>query len=134
MLLPERQLTLAVTGVRRALFSSVFNQTILATAMPRIFACLGGFVRYTWTSAAYLVASTIVIPIAGSLSDIYGRRVLLVLGLVIFTFSSIPAGLSQSMNQLVASRALVQCRGRSDSDCSAAGLIALAVDGVAGAF
>ena len=104
--LPPRQHALAVTGVILAMFLAVLSQTILATAMPRIIADLGGFDRYTWTSTAYLVTSTVVIPIAGRLSDLYGRRVFLILGLVIFTLCSIPAGLSQSMTQLVAARAL----------------------------
>lgn len=104
--LPERQLALAVLGVILAIFLSVLSQTILATAMPRIIADLGGFDRYTWTSTAYLVTSAVAIPIAGRLSDIYGRRIFLILGLAIFTVCSVPAGFSQSMNQLVASRAL----------------------------
>ena len=104
--LPPRQLRLAVTGVMLAMSLSVLSQTIIAAAMPRIIADLGGFDRYTWTMTAYLIASTVAIPIAGRLSDIYGRRVFLVLGLAVFTICSIPAGLSQSMNQLVAFRAL----------------------------
>ena len=104
--LPERQLALAVLGVILAIFLSVLSQTILATAMPRIIGDLGGFDRYTWTSTAYLVTSAVAIPIAGRLSDIYGRRIFLILGLAIFTVCSVPAGLSQSMNQLVVSRAL----------------------------
>ena len=103
-LLPRRQLVLATTGVLLAMFLSVFSQTIVATAMPRIIADLGGFDRYTWPATAYLVATAVAVPIVGRLSDIYGRRVFLILGLVTFTLSSIPAGLSQSMNQLVASR------------------------------
>ena len=104
--LPQRQQRLAVAGVLMAMFLSVLSQTILATAMPSIVADLGGFDRYTWTSTAYLVTSTVVIPIAGRLSDIYGRRIFLILGLALFTICSIPAGLSQTMNQLVAARAL----------------------------
>ena len=104
--LPQRQQRLAVAGVLMAMFLSVLSQTILATAMPAIVADLGGFDRYTWTSTAYLVTSTVVIPIAGRLSDIYGRRIFLILGLTLFTICSIPAGLSQTMNQLVAARAL----------------------------
>ena len=73
--LPERQLALAVLGVILAIFLSVLSQTILATAMPRIIADLGGFDRYTWTSTAYLVTSAVAIPIAGRLSDICGRRI-----------------------------------------------------------
>ena len=104
--LPPRQLALAATGVMLAMFLSVFSQTIVATAMPRIIADLGGFDRYTWPATAYLVATAVAVPIVGRLSDIYGRRVFLILGLVVFTLCSIPAGLSQSMNQLVVSRLL----------------------------
>ena len=105
-LLPPRQLALATTGVLLAMFLSVFSQTIVATAMPRIIADLGGFDRYTWPAAAYLVATAVALPIVGRLSDLYGRRVFLILGLVMFTLCSIPAGLSQSMTQLVVSRLL----------------------------
>lgn len=105
-LLRPRQLALPTTGVMLAMFLSVFSQTIVATAMPRIIADLGGFDRYTQPATAYLVAAAVAVPIVGRLSDIYGRRVFLILGLVIFTLCSIPAGLSQSMNQLVACRLL----------------------------
>ena len=104
--LPPRQLARAATGVMLAMFLSIFSQTIVATAMPRIIADLGGFARYTWPATAYLVATAVAVPIVGRLSDIHGRRVFLILGLVIFTLCSIPAGLSQSMNQLVVSRLL----------------------------
>ena len=104
--LPPRQLARAATGVMLAMFLSIFSQTIVATAMPRIIADLGGFDRYTWPATAYLVATAVAVPIVGRLSDIHGRRAFLILGLVIFTLCSIPAGLSQSMNQLVASRLL----------------------------
>ena len=104
--LPPRQLARAATGVMLAMFLSIFSQTIVATAMPRIIADLGGFDRYTWPATAYLVATAVAVPIVGRLSDIHGRRAFLILGLVMFTLCSIPAGLSQSMNQLVASRLL----------------------------
>ena len=104
--IPPRQLALATTGVMLAMFLSVFSQTIVATAMPRIVADLGGFDRYTWPATAYLVATAVAVPIVGRLSDIYGRRLFLILGLVMFTLCSIPAGLSQSMTQLVACRLL----------------------------
>ena len=104
--LPPGRLALVTTGVMLAMFLSAFSQTIVATAMPAIIADLGGFDRYTWPATAYLAATAVAIPIVGGLSDRYGRRVFLILGLVVFTLSSIPAGLSQSMNQLVACRAL----------------------------
>ena len=104
--LPPGRLALATTGVMLAMFLAAFSQTIVATAMPGIIADLGGFDRYTWPATAYLAATAVAIPIVGGLSDRYGRRVFLICGLVVFTLSSVPAGLSQSMNQLVACRAL----------------------------
>ena len=60
--LPPRQLALATAGVMLAMFLSVFSQTIVATAMPRIIADLGGFDRYTWPATAYLVATAVAVP------------------------------------------------------------------------
>lgn len=104
--LSTRQVVLAMTGAMFAMFLAVLGQTVVATAMPRIIADLGGFDRYTWVAAAYLVASTVAIPIAGRLTDIYGRKLFFVLGITAFVLGSIPAALSQSMNQLIAARAL----------------------------
>ena len=109
--LSGKQLLLAMTGVMLAMFLAAVSQINIATAMPRIVADLGGFDRYTWASTAYLVASTIAIPIAGRLADIFGRRIFFVLGLAIFMIGSIPAGLSHSMNQLIASRAVMGVGG-----------------------
>ena len=95
-----------MTGAMLAMFLAVLGQTVVAPAMPRIIADLGGFDRYTWVAAAYLVASTVAIPITGGLTDIYGRKLFFVLGITAFVLGSIPAALSQSMNQLIASRAL----------------------------
>ncbi len=109
--LSGRQLLLALSGVMTAMFLAAVSQINIATAMPRILADLGGFDRYTWASIAYLVTSTIAIPIAGRLADFYGRRLFFILGLAIFMIGSIPAGLSQSMNQLIASRAVMGVGG-----------------------
>ena len=106
-----KQLLLTMTGVMLAMFLAAVSQINIATAMPRIVVDLGGFDRYTWAATAYLVASAIAIPIAGRLADIFGRRIFFVLGLAIFMIGSIPAGLSQSMNQLIASRAVMGVGG-----------------------
>lgn len=104
--LPRRQLLLTVTGVMLAMFLAALSQTIVATAMPRIITDLGGFDRYTWASTAYLVASAVAIPIVGRLSDLYGRRIFFLLGIAVFMIGSIPTGLSHTMNQLIAFRAI----------------------------
>ena len=109
--LSGKQLLLTMTGVMLAMFLAAVSQINIATAMPRIVVDLGGFDRYTWASTAYLVASTIAIPISGRLADIFGRRIFFVLGLAIFMIGSIPAGLSQSMNQLIAARAVMGVGG-----------------------
>ena len=109
--LSGKQLLLTMTGVMLAMFLAAVSQINIATAMPRIVADLGGFDRYTWASTAYLIASAIAIPIAGRLADIFGRRIFFILGLAIFMIGSIPAGLSQSMNQLIAARAVMGVGG-----------------------
>ena len=104
--LPRRQLLLALTGLMLAMLLAALSQTIVATAMPRIITDLGGFDRYTWASTAYLVASAVAVPIVGRLSDFYGRRIFFLLGIAIFMLGSVPTGLSQTMTQLIAFRAI----------------------------
>ncbi len=104
--LPRRQLLLALIGVMLAMLLAALSQTIVATAMPRIITDLGGFDRYTWATTAYLVAAAVAIPIVGRLSDLYGRRIFFLLGITIFMIGSIPTGLSQTMTQLIAFRAI----------------------------
>ncbi len=93
-------------GVLLAMFLASLDQTIVATAMPRIIADLGGFDRFTWVTTAYLVASTTAVPIVGRLTDIHGRKIFYVAGIIVFLIGSVLAGLSQSMNQLIAFRAI----------------------------
>ena len=104
--LPRRQIVLTMAGVLLAMFLASLDQTVVATAMPRIIADLGGFDRFTWVTTAYLVASTTAVPIVGRLTDIHGRKIFFVAGIVIFLVGSVLAGVSQSMNQLIAFRAV----------------------------
>ena len=93
-------------GLMMALFLAALDQTIVSTALPRIIADLGGFDRFTWVTTAYLVASTTTVPIVGRLSDLYGRKVFFLAGIVIFLVGSVLAGVSQTMNQLIVFRAI----------------------------
>ena len=104
--LPRRQLLVALSGVLLAMLLAALSQTIVATAMPRIITDLGGFDRYTWATTSYMVASAVAIPIVGRLSDFYGRRIFFLLGITIFMIGSVPAGLSQTMTQLIGFRAI----------------------------
>jgi EmrB/QacA subfamily drug resistance transporter len=74
--------------------------------MPRVIADLHGFDRYTWVSTAYLLTSTVMVPIYGKLSDLFGRKPIFLFGVVVFLIGSALSGASQSMNQLIAFRAL----------------------------
>ena len=102
----RRRLVLAVLGMAMGMFLAVLSQTVVATAMPAIIVELGGFGRYAWVATAYLVAATVTMPIAGRIADIYGCKRVLLTGIGLFTIASIPAGLSQTLNELVAYRAL----------------------------
>ena len=103
---PRRQARLSLFCVLFALFLAAFNHTVVATALPRIVAELGGFERYSWIATAYVLTSTIVTPIVGRLTDIYGRKPFFVAGVALFTAASAAAGFSQSMDQLIAMRAV----------------------------
>jgi EmrB/QacA subfamily drug resistance transporter len=84
----------------------VVDQTIVSTAMPRVIADLQGFNQYTWVSTAYLLTSTVMVPIYGKLSDLFGRKPIFLFGVVVFLLGSALSGASQSMDQLIAFRAL----------------------------
>ncbi len=82
------------------------DQTIVGTALPRIVGDLQGFDRYAWVVTAYLLGSTMMIPIIGRLSDQFGRKWFFIVGILIFLLGSALSGTSQTMNQLIAFRAL----------------------------
>jgi EmrB/QacA subfamily drug resistance transporter len=100
--LPRRQLIITIGGVLVALFLASLDQTIVGTAMPRIIT----FEHYTWVASAYIIASTITVPIVGKLTDMYGRKWFYVAGLIIFMVGSLLCGLSQTMTQIIAFRGL----------------------------
>ena len=104
--LPRRQVILTMVGLLMAMFLAALDQTVVSTAMPRIIADLGGFDRYTWVTTAYLVASTVAVPIVGRLTDIYGRKIFFIGGISVFIVGSVLAGMSESMTQLIAFRAI----------------------------
>src|SRR5229473_7872295 len=96
----RQRLVLIIIGVLLGMLLASLDQTIVGTALPRIVANLGGLEHYAWVVTAYLLASTVSIPIWGKLSDIYGRRIIFISGIVIFLAGSALAGTSQDMTQL----------------------------------
>ena len=95
-----------LSGVILAMLLSSLDQTIVATAMPTIVQELHGLEHFSWVFTAYMLGSTITVPIYGKLSDIFGRRNLYLIGIGIFLTGSILCGLAQDMTQLIFFRAL----------------------------
>ncbi len=104
--LPKKQVFAAMGGAMLSMLLGSMSMTITATAMPRIITDLGGFSQYTWVFTAYIITETIALPITGKLSDMYGRKWFLVIGMSIFVLGSFLSGFSQSMTQLIIFRAL----------------------------
>ncbi len=100
-----RETALTMIGVLLVMLLASLDQTIVSTALPRIIADLQGFDRYTWVSTAYLLSSTVMVPIYGKLSDMLGRKPIFLFGVVVFLIGSALSGAAQSMNELIAFRA-----------------------------
>jgi len=101
----RRETVLTMAGVLMVMLLASLDQTVVSTAMPRVIADLHGFDRYTWVSTAYLLTSTVTVPIYGKLSDLFGRKPIFLFGVVVFLLGSALSGASQTMNQLIAFRA-----------------------------
>ena len=101
-----RRLVLVTVGIMLALFLAALDQTIVGTALPRIVAELNGLDYYAWVLTAYLVTSTIMTPISGKLGDLFGRKPLLLIGMVGFVLASALCGQAQDMMQLVVFRGI----------------------------
>jgi EmrB/QacA subfamily drug resistance transporter len=101
---PARRLVFA--GLLLVMLLAALDQTIVATALPTIVGDLGGLSHISWVVTAYLLAQTAVTPLYGKLGDMYGRKIVLQAGLVVFLVGSALCGLSQSLGELIAFRAL----------------------------
>ncbi len=134
--LSRRDRIYAFVGILLALFLGALDQTIVATALPSIVESLNGIERYAWVVTAYLLASTVMVPIYGKLADITSRRTLELWSIVLFLGGSFLCGLAgefgplpilgDGMNQLIAARALQGIGG--------AGLFAMAFIVIADLF
>jgi len=105
-LLPRRQTLIAIIGVLLGMLLAALNQTIVATALPVIVSDLGGVEHYSWVFTAYMLAAAVTTPIYGRLSDVHGRRLFFILGIVLFMAGGIVGATSQSMTQLVLARGI----------------------------
>lgn len=89
-----------------SMFLASMEGTVVSTAMPTIVAQLGGLSIYSWVFSIYMLASTTTVPLYGKLSDVFGRKKLYIISMVLFLGGSILCGLANSMEQLIAFRAI----------------------------
>jgi EmrB/QacA subfamily drug resistance transporter len=105
-LLGKRRTLIVFAGLLLGMLLAALNQTIVATALPDIVADLGGFEHYSWVFSAYMLASTVTVPLYGKLSDVYGRRPFFLLAIVLFMVGAVVSGLAPSMTVLILGRAI----------------------------
>ena len=93
-------------SVMAAMFLVALDQTIIATALSKIVEDFNAYDSLSWIITAYLITTTITVPIAGKLSDLFGRRIMLLIGVAVFTIGSLLSGTSADIVQLISWRAL----------------------------
>jgi EmrB/QacA subfamily drug resistance transporter len=120
----RRQTNLAIVGLAIGMLLSTLDQTIVATALPSMAGELGSLSSITWVVSAYLLTTTASAPLYGKLSDIYGRRRMVLIALSIFIVASILCGLAPNTGTLIALRVLQGLGG--------GGLLTLGSAGIAG--
>jgi EmrB/QacA subfamily drug resistance transporter len=101
----RHEVVITMIGLLLIMFVGTLDQTIISTVLPRIIGDLHGFDLVTWVTTAYLITSTVTIPIYGKLSDLFGRKPILLIGISVFLIGSALSGASQTMIQLIIFRA-----------------------------
>ena len=119
----HQQILRVISGILLCIFLAAIDQTVVIPAVPAMAADLNGFSHLAWIVSAYLLTSTAMTPIYGKLSDIYGRRKLLLVALLVFAIASALCALAASLPQLILARALQGVGG--------AGLMAMAQAAIA---
>ncbi|HMK53658.1 MAG TPA: MDR family MFS transporter [Methanobacteriaceae archaeon] len=104
--LSKTKITMIMAGLMVGLLVAALDNSILGTAMPRIISNLQGMEYYVWPFTSYLLASTVAVILFGKLSDFYGRKNILIAGIVTFILSSIMCGFSSNIFELILFRGL----------------------------
>lgn len=116
-MLEQRQKWFLLGSLMLCMFISALDNSIVATATPRILADLGGFSLLSWVFTVYMLSSVVCVPIVGKLSDMFGRKYFLLAGIGIFTLSSALVGAAPSMIFLIGARALQGIGGGTIFSC-----------------
>ena len=102
----RKDLFLAMSGIASSAIVVAFDATIISTSLPQVVLALGGMDLYAWAGTGYFLASAIAILIFGRLGDLFGRKPLMIISMILVVVGSVLGGLSQSMEQLIAFRVL----------------------------
>ena len=100
----RNRIIMVTAGIMLSLFLASMESTVVATAMPTIVGQLGGLEHYSWVFSAYMLTSTTTVPLYGKLSDLYGRRKLYVIAMILFLAGCIASGQANTMTQLILAR------------------------------
>jgi EmrB/QacA subfamily drug resistance transporter len=104
--LPPRTKLAILGAILLTMFLASLDQTVVGTALPKIVTDLNGSSLYAWVVSAYLLTSTVTVPIYGKFSDVFGRKPMLMIGVGLFLAGSWLSGASQNMTELVIFRAI----------------------------
>ncbi len=102
----DRSVRIIFAALLLVMLLAALDQTIVSTALPTIVGELGGLEHLSWIVTGYLLATTVVTPLYGKLGDLFGRKIILQVAIVLFLAGSVLCGMAQSMGQLIAFRAL----------------------------
>src|SRR5512139_4295113 len=102
----ETHRPLTVVALLLGLFLAAMEMTVVSTAMPTAVGDLGGIHLYAWVFAAYMLASTVTLPIHGKLADLYGRKPVMFVGIALFLCGSFLCGQARGMDTLILFRAI----------------------------
>jgi EmrB/QacA subfamily drug resistance transporter len=97
---------ITVVALLLALFMAAMEMTVVSTAMPTVVAELGGALHYAWVFTAYMLTSTVTVPIYGKLADVYGRKPVMLVAMALFLAGSMASGQARTMEQLIVFRAI----------------------------
>ena len=103
---PAAGRSMLLLGLMLGTLLSALDQTIVGTSLPKVVADIGGFEHFAWVFTAYMLASVVVIPLAGKLSDLYGRRSIFLSGMVFFLVGSALCGTAANISELILYRGI----------------------------
>jgi EmrB/QacA subfamily drug resistance transporter len=97
---------MTVAALLLALFMAAMEMTVVSTAMPTVVAELSGALHYAWVFTAYMLTSTVTVPIYGKLADLHGRKPVMLVAMALFLLGSMASGQAHTMTQLIVFRAI----------------------------